>query len=205
MNNTTPQVICFPDLAAREAWDRDVTAEGTMTSSDVAFATKWARYTALGGSCTARMKNFGDDEDNILEHISTPNVVGDMVAIVEALGEWREKEALRLLDTSDGEEYPTGPVTAPQKFLRGPVQSSAEKAAAIERTKWKKGEEKLQYWGFSYGTLIGATFAALQPQRVGRIILDGVVDGEDYYSLEFKSDLIDTEAVSIYALIFPQC
>lgn len=38
------------------------------------------------------------------------------------------------------------------------------------------------YWGFSYGTIIGQTFAMLYPTRVGRFVLDGVSDAEDYYS-----------------------
>lgn len=35
------------------------------------------------------------------------------------------------------------------------------------------GEEKVKYWGFSYGTYIAATFAALFPDKVGRIVSDG--------------------------------
>ncbi|KAL4899034.1 hypothetical protein BDW74DRAFT_120161 [Aspergillus multicolor] len=54
-------------------------------------------------------------------------------------------------------------------------------------------EPKLWYYGLSYGTVIGATFAHLFPERVGRMILDGVVDPEDYYELGWKSNLYDSD------------
>ena len=38
------------------------------------------------------------------------------------------------------------------------------------------GEEKLPYFGFSYGTRLGATYAELFPENVGRFVLDGAVD-----------------------------
>ncbi|NMM93097.1 alpha/beta hydrolase [Bifidobacterium oedipodis] len=38
------------------------------------------------------------------------------------------------------------------------------------------GQDQLDYLGFSYGTLIGSTYAALFPQQVGRMVLDGVID-----------------------------
>jgi len=37
-------------------------------------------------------------------------------------------------------------------------------------------DEKLNYLGFSYGTQLGATYAGLFPQRVGRMVLDGAID-----------------------------
>ncbi|KAK0231501.1 TAP-like protein-domain-containing protein [Armillaria fumosa] len=43
------------------------------------------------------------------------------------------------------------------------------------------GQEKLQYWGYSYGTAIGATFAAIFPDKIERMVLDGVMDMEGYY------------------------
>ncbi|CAA9396340.1 MAG: Probable exported protease [uncultured Nocardioides sp.] len=38
------------------------------------------------------------------------------------------------------------------------------------------GEEELTYFGASYGTKLGATYAELFPERVGRFVLDGAVD-----------------------------
>jgi pimeloyl-ACP methyl ester carboxylesterase len=45
-----------------------------------------------------------------------------------------------------------------------------------------KSEAKVWYYGVSYGTVLGATFAAMFPDNVGRLILDGVLDTEDYYN-----------------------
>lgn len=38
------------------------------------------------------------------------------------------------------------------------------------------GDERLNYLGYSYGTLLGATYADLFPQRTGRLVLDGALD-----------------------------
>ncbi|KAJ0415121.1 TAP-like protein-domain-containing protein [Aspergillus carlsbadensis] len=56
-----------------------------------------------------------------------------------------------------------------------------------------RDDTKLWYYGLSYGTVLGATFAHLFPDRVGRMILDGVVDAEDYYNLGWKSNLYDAD------------
>lgn len=39
----------------------------------------------------------------------------------------------------------------------------------------------LNFYGLSYGSIIGPTFAALFPDRVGRIVLDGIVNIPEYY------------------------
>lgn len=48
------------------------------------------------------------------------------------------------------------------------------------------GDEKLTYLGYSYGTKIGATYAELFPDKVGRMVLDGAVDPvlSDFESLK---------------------
>ncbi|MFT4259165.1 alpha/beta hydrolase [Microbacterium sp.] len=38
------------------------------------------------------------------------------------------------------------------------------------------GDKKLNYLGYSYGTFLGATYAELYPERVGRLVLDGAID-----------------------------
>ncbi|PPF66276.1 alpha/beta hydrolase [Rathayibacter tritici] len=38
------------------------------------------------------------------------------------------------------------------------------------------GDETLHYLGYSYGTFLGATYAGLFPERVGRLVLDGAID-----------------------------
>jgi pimeloyl-ACP methyl ester carboxylesterase len=58
-----------------------------------------------------------------------------------------------------------------------------------------KGAEKLIYWGFSYGTVIGATFALRYPDQVERMVLDGVVDAQDYYNGGWRTSLLDADAV----------
>ncbi|KAK3315525.1 TAP-like protein-domain-containing protein [Apodospora peruviana] len=39
----------------------------------------------------------------------------------------------------------------------------------------------LRFWGISYGSLLGATVAAMFPDRMDRLVLDGVVNGHNYY------------------------
>ncbi|KAJ6582248.1 TAP-like protein-domain-containing protein [Mycena capillaripes] len=55
--------------------------------------------------------------------------------------------------------------------------------------------EKIQYWGFSYGSVLGATFASMFPDNVGRLVIDGVVDSENYFATEWSNNLIDTDKV----------
>ena len=38
------------------------------------------------------------------------------------------------------------------------------------------GDSKLYYLGYSYGTFLGATYAELFPDKVGRLVLDGAID-----------------------------
>ncbi|KAG2014272.1 hypothetical protein CC2G_011105 [Coprinopsis cinerea AmutBmut pab1-1] len=57
------------------------------------------------------------------------------------------------------------------------------------------GEEKLKYWGISYGSVLGATFATMFPDKVERMVLDGVVDLDDHYTVAWGDNLQDADNV----------
>lgn len=50
-------------------------------------------------------------------------------------------------------------------------------------------DAKLWCYGVSYGTVIGSTFASMFPNRVGRMILDGVVNAEQYYNNDWRDNV----------------
>ncbi|WP_238473561.1 alpha/beta hydrolase [Nocardioides cavernaquae] len=54
--------------------------------------------------------------------------------------------------------------------------STHEAARDMDVLRAVLGDDKLDYLGASYGTKLGATYADLFPQKVGRLVLDGAVD-----------------------------
>lgn len=54
--------------------------------------------------------------------------------------------------------------------------SSAEMARDLDVLRALLGQQRLRYIGKSWGTVLGKTYAALFPTRVGAFVLDGVVD-----------------------------
>ncbi|CAO3665338.1 unnamed protein product [Umbelopsis ramanniana] len=67
-----------------------------------------------------------------------------------------------------------------------PYVSTASVARDIDALRDAFGQEETNYWGFSYGTFLGATYVNMFPDRVGRVILDGVTDPSG-----FSGDIID--------------
>jgi pimeloyl-ACP methyl ester carboxylesterase len=56
----------------------------------------------------------------------------------------------------------------------GKYVSTASAARDMLEIMEKSGEKKLQYWGFSYGTVLGIVFASMFPDKVGRMVNDGI-------------------------------
>ncbi|WP_415839404.1 alpha/beta hydrolase, partial [Nocardioides zeicaulis] len=68
--------------------------------------------------------------------------------------------------------------------------STIEAARDMDVLRSALGEEKLTYLGASYGTKLGATYAELFPDKVGRFVLDGAVD----VSLDLETMSLDQAA-----------
>ncbi|KAL7924761.1 alpha/beta-hydrolase, partial [Trichoderma austrokoningii] len=57
------------------------------------------------------------------------------------------------------------------------------------------GQEDMWYWGQSYGTLLGQTYAGLFPNRTGRMAIDGVVNPIGWYNKTMQPDYKDGKRV----------
>ncbi|CAD6593878.1 MAG: hypothetical protein ASARMPRED_008168 [Alectoria sarmentosa] len=177
VNNTTPGHICIQDRQARIAWDsQDVTLGHDLEDPSI-FAQHWARSTLFGENCASVNGTNDLGTSGLLgEFTGTASVVRDMVEIIERHGEWREATAQKLL-------------------LDDTTSLRRRDSQALARTAWNIGAEQLQYWGFSYGSLLGQYFANMQPERVRRMVLDGVANADDYAAGEWAQNLHDTNAL----------
>ena len=61
-----------------------------------------------------------------------------------------------------------------------PYVSTANVARDMDLLRKALGERKLNYFGYSYGTLLGATYASLFPNNYRAMVLDGALDADSY-------------------------
>ncbi|KAK1640845.1 Alpha/Beta hydrolase protein [Colletotrichum phormii] len=62
---------------------------------------------------------------------------------------------------------------------------------------------KVNYWGVSYGTVLGQVFASMFPDRVGRLVLDSNLIADDYADTTWKTGQRDTERALHH--LFDEC
>ncbi|MGL4177859.1 MAG: alpha/beta fold hydrolase, partial [Dermatophilaceae bacterium] len=67
--------------------------------------------------------------------------------------------------------------TSPDRFRH---MSTANVARDMDVLRAAVGDEKLNFYGLSYGTIVGQTYARLFPDNVRTLILDGNVDPTEY-------------------------
>ncbi|WP_030347270.1 alpha/beta hydrolase [Streptomyces sp. NRRL S-1022] len=61
-----------------------------------------------------------------------------------------------------------------------PYATTRDTARDMDVVRAALGERRISYLGYSYGTYLGQVYATMFPQRVDRVVLDGVVDPARY-------------------------
>ena len=74
-----------------------------------------------------------------------------------------------------------------------PYLSTANVARDMDGIRAAMGDKKLNYFGFSYGTFLGATYASLFPNNYRSMVLDGPVDANSYINTP-QADLREQSA-----------
>jgi pimeloyl-ACP methyl ester carboxylesterase len=151
-----PVAQCMPDQPSTWFWNVREETEGLVGSSDAALSRLWVMSHAFGLLCKlVEEEQYGPD---IKQYKSTASIARDMLEIAEKHAERVAKQVAQLTAQIEG------------------------KRSDRHSTIYKPREVKLQYWGFSYGTFLGSTFASMLPDCVGRLVLDGVVSLYDIIS-----------------------
>ncbi|WP_327242160.1 alpha/beta fold hydrolase [Streptomyces sp. NBC_01320] len=64
--------------------------------------------------------------------------------------------------------------------------STTQTARDMDATRSALGERRIGFLGVSYGSCLGAIYAALFPQHVGRMVLDSVVGPGKWYDFDLR-------------------
>lgn len=156
IGHSTPSINCYPSgLLERSANGFELHGNGGLDTGLAAMQYGLALADAEAQRCETAHGDF-------LRYVGTPNVARDMVAMVDKLHEKRMKRNGQKAGQNSDEEEPS------RLELRSAGNSASDDVP------------RLQYVGFSYGTILGNYFASLFPERIGRIILDGVCNTDDY-------------------------
>ena len=75
-------------------------------------------------------------------------------------------------------------MTSAERFAHS---STANVARDMDLLRQAVGDEQLNYVGYSYGTVLGATYGQLFPDRIRALVLDGTLDPEKWSGSEQES------------------
>ncbi|PTB68357.1 hypothetical protein BBK36DRAFT_1195736 [Trichoderma citrinoviride] len=174
IGRTAPAVDCFgPNDFARTAWTLQDHAKGSLTSGEGAVINGLSLSKALSMRCER-------EAGEALRYVNTPSVARDMAEMVDKIDELGKREA--------GPQKAAAAAPKPEGNNNKPRHGGPEEA--------DDPTPRLQYLGFSYGTVLGNTFASMFPGRVGRMVLDGVADATDYFEGDgWTTNLEDTDTI----------
>ncbi|KAI0192411.1 Alpha/Beta hydrolase protein [Astrocystis sublimbata] len=158
----------------------------------VSFDPRGVNHSGLAVDCfsgnTKARSAFSRLHNTGVANISSPSF-GEHYYSSSIYGEWCN-DAVR--NKSPYSYYVTTPAVAHDLLTF--VEAEAELAG--------QSPSDAKFWGYgaSYGTVIGATFASMFPERVERLVLDGTVNAEGYYTNDPSSNLDQSDkAIEMFA------
>lgn len=113
-----------------------------------------------------------------------PRGVGESDPVRCADDEFKDETIAADPDPREEQAYQTA-VSNAREFVRGCEKDKGDALATINTEQTARdmdairesvGDEKLNYLGYSYGTLLGSVYAQLFPDRIRAMVLDGAVD-----------------------------
>lgn len=114
----------------------------------------------------------------------------------QALSEVRDKRVIE--DSAEAYAFAKNLVQACAETMgdHGLYINTPQTAADMNSILDALGQKDMIYWGFSYGTVLGQTYAGLFPERSQRVVIDGVANQFDWYNELAETEyLTDTETV----------
>lgn len=160
VGHSSPPANCFPDdLFSRQLYDAEYRGVGPLSQglpdTPLSIESLDTMPHALGLVRGFNQRCFDADSSKanggpIIAYAGTASVARDMVEVADKIAQLQAKQ--RKSDTSVS-------------------TANATRSSDVAR---------VQFIGFSYGTVIAHYFASLFPERVGRLVLDGVVDAYEF-------------------------
>lgn len=152
---TQPTSDCFhTDRVGRDAFVFEARGVGRLDGGGHAVPYRLAMVDGFGNRCLAAEEAYGDG----MAFVNTPSVARDMVAMIDKIDELRKSS----------------------RADRDDDRLELRKRSLSSENNESRDLPRLQYMGFSYGTVLGNYFATLFPGRVGRLLLDGLDNADDY-------------------------
>ncbi|MCH0541306.1 alpha/beta fold hydrolase [Streptomyces sp. MUM 203J] len=111
----------------------------------------------VGGSSAVVCWGDAEQEKSLTETDATPDTPAEEAALI-----------------GSAEDFSSACSRRAGKLL--PHLTTSNTARDLDLVRQALGDGKLHYLGFSYGTELGAVYAHLFPEKVGRLVLDAVVD-----------------------------
>ncbi|KAJ6781236.1 hypothetical protein PWT90_05099 [Aphanocladium album] len=164
---STPQVNCYPNSSLA------LRAVGLQVRGSGGLNGGHASLPFGLGLAEITGARCAKHNGDLLKYVGTASVARDMLAIVDKIDAYNKRYSKK----------PTLDARAEPERRNGNSNSSAL--------------PRLQYLGFSYGTVLGNYFASMYPGRVGRVLLDGIVDIDDYTTGDgWLSNTADTDKMA---------